>query len=192
MPPPSTPSTRLPPIPPAQYGEAQRRAAASFRERRGADPFGPFLPLLHSPEVMTLASTMGEYLRYRSSLGTTLSELAILVTARHWSQDYEWFMHAPIAEKAGIAADLIAAIRDGRRPRGMSDDEEMVYEFASELIANRRVSDPTFARLSARFGTIGVVDLTAIVGYYSLLAMQMNVARFEPEGGMPRLPRFPD
>ena len=130
-------------------------------------------------------------LRYKSAIGTTLSELAILVTARVWTQDYEWHVHAPIAVQAGIRQEIVDAIRDGRRPTGMSADEEMVYDFSIELQRNKRVSDATFERVEKRFGKKGVVDLTGIHGYYTLLAMQMNVARFE-EPGMVRLPRFPE
>jgi 4-carboxymuconolactone decarboxylase len=186
------PNTRLPTIAIEQYTADQKQAAAAFEAQRKRPPFGPFLPLMHSPEVMTLARSMGDYLRYNSAIGTTLSELAILVTAREWSQDYEWLVHAPIAEQAGIKADIVAAIRDGRRPAGMSADEEMVYEFSVELQRNKRVSDATFQKVDARFGKKGIVDLTGIAGYYTLLAMEMNVARFEPEGGMPRLPRLPE
>lgn len=188
----ATTNARLPEIPISEYSDAQKQAAAGFEAQRGRPPYGPFLPLLHSPEVMTLARSMGDYLRYKPSIGTTLSELAILVTAREWSQDYEWFMHAAIAEAAGIGADVIAAIRDGRRPTGMTADEEMVYDFSIELHRNKRVSDATFARVDTRFGKQGIVDLTGINGYYTLLAMQLNVARFEPDGGMPRLPRMPE
>ena len=188
------PADRLPVIPPDQYTPEQKEAAAAFEATRKAKPFGPFLPLMHSPEVMTLARSMGDYLRYKSAIGNTLSELAILVTAREWSQDYEWLVHAPIAEKAGIAKEIVEAIRDGRRPQGMSADEEMVYDFSVELVRNKRVSDLTFARIETRFGKKGAVDLAGIHGYYTFLAMEMNMARFEPEQPkpMPRLPRFPN
>jgi 4-carboxymuconolactone decarboxylase len=135
---------------------------------------------------------MGDYLRFNSAIGTTLSELAILMTAREWSQDYEWLIHAPIAEKAGISREIIDAIHDGRRPEKMSDDEAIIYDFSTELLRTRRVSDPTFARMDKRFGKKGVIDLTGIHGYYGLLAMQMNVARYVPPQAMPRLKRFPE
>ncbi|HMI74990.1 MAG TPA: hypothetical protein VK495_09775, partial [Steroidobacteraceae bacterium] len=88
---------RLPTIPPAQYTAEQKQAAADFEAARKAPVFGPFEPLMHSPEVMSQARAMGDYLRYKSAIGNTLSELAILVTAREWTQDYEWFVHYPIA-----------------------------------------------------------------------------------------------
>jgi 4-carboxymuconolactone decarboxylase len=119
-------NTRLPDIPIAQYNEEQKQAAAEFEAARKGPPQGPFLPLMHSPRVMTQARAMGDYLRFNSAIGTTLSELAILMTARDWSQDYEWLIHAPIAEKAGISREIIDAIHDGRRPEKMSDDEAII------------------------------------------------------------------
>src|SRR5215210_5273641 len=124
---------RLPTIPPDQYTDAQKKAAEDFLAARKVPVFGPFEPLMHSPEVMSQARAMGDYLRYKSGIGTTLSELVILVTAREWTQDYEWYVHAPIAAKAGIKPEIIEAIRDGRRPTGMSEDEEIVYDFSTEL-----------------------------------------------------------
>jgi 4-carboxymuconolactone decarboxylase len=147
---------------------------------------------MYSPEVMSQARAMGDYLRYKSGIGTTLSELVILVTAREWTQDYEWYVHAPIAAKAGIKPEIIEAIRDGRRPTGMSEDEEIVYDVSTELHQNKRVSDATFARAEKRFGKPAVVDLVAINGYYTFLAMQLNMARYAiPKDGTP-LPRFPE
>ena len=187
-----TVNSRLPTIPPAQYSEEQKKAAADFEAARKAPVKGPFNPLMHSPQVLSLARSMGDYLRYKSAIGNTLSELAILLTAREWSQDYEWLAHAGIAEKAGIAKEVIEAIRDGRRPQILSADEAIVYDFSIELLRNKRVSDETFERAEKRFAKKGVVDLTAIHGYYTLLAMQLNVARYQPPEPMPRMPRFPD
>ena len=183
---------RLPTIPPAQYTDEQRRAAEEFVAARKVPVFGPFEPLMHSPQVMSQARSMGDYLRYHSAIGNTLSELAILVTAREWSQDYEWYVHQPIALKAGIKPEITAAIADGRRPAGMSDDEEIVYDFSTELHRNKRVSDLTFERAEKRFGKKGIVDLTGINAYYALLAMQLNVAQYAlPQGGK-KLVRFPE
>jgi 4-carboxymuconolactone decarboxylase len=182
---------RLPTIPPGSYSAEQKQAAADFEAARKTPVFGPFEPLMHSPQVMSQARAMGDYLRYKSAIGTTLSELAILVTAREWSQDYEWTVHYPIALKAGIKAEIADAVADGRRPAGMSDDEEIVYEFTTELLRTKRVSDRTFARADKRFGKQGVVDLTGIAGYYTLLAMELNVAQYAgPKEGL-RLSRFP-
>jgi 4-carboxymuconolactone decarboxylase len=153
--------------------------------------FGPFEPLMHSPQVMNQARAMGDYLRYKSAIGTTLSELVILVTAREWTQDYEWHVHYPIALKAGIKREVADAIADGRRPVGMTEDEEIVYDFSIELHHTKRVSDATYARAEKRFGKQGVVDLTGVNAYYTLLAMQLNMAQYElPKDGK-KLERFP-
>ena len=183
---------RLPTIPPQQYTEEQKKAAEEFLAARKVPVFGPFEPLMHSPQVMSQARAMGDYLRYQSAIGNTLSELAILVTARQWSQDYEWYVHYPIALKAGIKKDVADAIADGRRPTGMSEDEQIVYDFSTELHQNKRVSDATFARAEQRFGKKGVVDLTGINAYYTLLAMQMNVAQYKVPDDAKRLVRLPE
>ena len=183
---------RLPTIAPEQYTAEQKQAAEEFLSARKVPVFGPFEPLMHSPQVMSLARSMGDYLRYHSAIGNTLSELAILVTAREWSQDYEWYVHEPIAVKAGIKPETTAAIADGRRPVGMTEDEEIVYDFCIELHHNRRVSDRTFERAQRKFGNKGVVDLTGINAYYALLAMELNVARYEPPAQARRLVRLPE
>ena len=183
---------RLPTIPPEQYSAEQKKAAEEFLAARKVPVFGPFEPMMHSPEVMSIARSTGDYLRYHSAIGNTLSELVILVTAREWSQDYEWYVHQPIALKAGISMDIADAIADGRRPTAMSVDEEIVYDFTIELQRNKRVSDATFNRAEQRFGKKGVVDMTAISGYYTSLAMQLNAARYQFAGEGPRLSRFPD
>jgi len=183
--------SRLPTIPPATYTAEQKQAASDFEAARKTPVFGPFEPLMYSPQVMSQARAMGDYLRYKAAIGTTLSELAILVTAREWTQDYEWYVHYPIALKAGIKAPIADAIADGRRPAGMSDDEEIVYDFSVELHRYRRVSDGTFARAEKRFGKQGVVDLTGINAYYTLLAMELNMAQYEAPKDAKKLERFP-
>jgi 4-carboxymuconolactone decarboxylase len=183
---------RLPTISPEQYTAEQKKAAEDFLAARKVPVFGPFEPMMHSPEVMSIARSTGDYLRYHSAIGNTLSELVILVTAREWSQDYEWYVHQPIALKAGISKDIADAIADGRRRVAMSADEEIVYDFTVELQKNKRVSDATFNRAEQRFGKKGVVDMVAISGYYTSLAMQLNTARYQFSGEGPRLSRFPN
>ena len=183
---------RLPTIPPDQYTAEQKKAADDFLAARKVPVFGPFEPMMHSPDVMSLARATGDYLRYNSAIGNTLSELVILVTAREWSQDYEWFVHQPIALKAGISKDTADAIADGRRPAKMTADEEIAYDFTIELLKNKRVSDATYNRAEQRFGKKGVVDMAGIAGYYTSLAMQLNMARYQFVGEGPRLSRFPN
>jgi len=182
---------RLPTIAPGQYSEEQKQAAAEFEQNRHVPVFGPFEPLMHSPQVMSQTRAMGDYLRYKTALGSSLSELVILITAREWTQDYEWYVHQPIALKAGLKKEIVDAIADGRRPSAMSDDEEMIYDFCTELQHNKRVSDVTFNRVEKRFGKKGVVDLTGINAYYTLLAMQLNVAQYQLPSDGTKLERFP-
>ena len=178
---------RLPTIPPAQYTVEQNQAAADFQSARKLPVFGPFEPLMYSPQLLSRARAMGDYLRYESALGHALTELAILITAREWTQDYEWAVHYPIALKAGIARECANDIAAGRRPTTLSPDEKTVFDFVHELLKNRQVSDATFQRAQFRFGSKGVVDMTGIVGYYSLLAMQLNVAKYPPVTGGQKL-----
>ena len=162
-----------------------------FEAARGVPVFGPFEPLIYSPQLMSRARAVGDYLRYKSALGNTLSELAILITARQWTQDYEWSVHYPIALKAGLRKEVADDIAMGRRPTGMSPDEETVFDFAGELLRDKQVSDATFQRAKSRLGVKGVVDMTGIVGYYTLLAMQLNVAQYRVAAGGKKLPRLP-
>lgn len=182
---------RLPTIAPEQYTDEQKKAAEEFKAARDRPVFGPFEPMLHSPQLMSRARAMGDYLRFASAIGHVLSELAILISAREWTQDYEWSVHYPIALKAGIKPQVLEAIADGRRPSAMSEDESIVYDFLTELNRNKRVSDATFERADRRFGKKGIVDLTGINGYYTLLAMQLNVARYPTPKDSVRLERFP-
>jgi 4-carboxymuconolactone decarboxylase len=183
---------RLPTIPPEQYTSEQKQAAEEFLKARKREVFGPFEPLMYSPEVMSVARSMGDYLRYRSAIGNTLSEFAILITAREWTQDYEWFIHYPIALQAGIKKEVADAIKDGRRPEGMTSDEEMIYDFSTELHRYKRVSDQSFKRVEQRFGKKGVVDLAGINAYYTLLAMEMNTAQYPIPKDAEKLKRFPE
>ena len=181
----------MPTIAPAQYTEEQKQAAADFELARKVPVFGPFELLMYSPQVMSQARAMGDYLRYKSAIGNTLSELVILLTAREWRQDYEWSVHYPIALKAGIRKEVADDIAVGRRPIAMSPDEETVFDFTSELLRNKQVSDATFERAKSRLGMKGVVDMTGLVGYYTLLAMQLNVAQYPVAMDGKKLPRVP-
>ena len=183
---------RLPTISPEKYTDEQKQAANEFMATRKVPVFGPFEPLMHSPQVMSQARASGDYLRYNSAIGNTLSELVILITAREWTQDFEWFVHYPIALKAGIKPEIANAIADGRRPTEMNEDEEIIYDFSTELHKNKRVSDRTFERTEKRFGKKAIVDLTGINAYYASLAMQMNVAQYPIPKDAKRLPRFPE
>lgn len=180
---------RLGPLPFAQMSASQQVAAQAVIDGPRGALYGPFVPLIRSPELMSAAQRMGEYLRYRSAIGTRLTELAILITARQWSQPVEWAIHAPIAREYGIADDVIAAIAERRRPVGLLADEALVVEFCLQLHQQQRVDDPTYAAALAAFGEHGVVDLMGINGYYTFLAMVMNAAQTAvPQTEAPLLP----
>jgi 4-carboxymuconolactone decarboxylase len=141
--------------------------------------------------VMLRARAMGDYLRYKSVLPAALNEFAILITARQWTQEYEWAVHQPIAVKAGLKAEITQAVAEGRRPQSMSADEEIVYEFCTELHQNKSISDATYARTLSRFGEQGIIDLTGVNGYYTFLAMVLNTARTAVPKNAPTLAPFP-
>jgi 4-carboxymuconolactone decarboxylase len=184
---------RMPPIPADKYTDAQKKAAEEFAGGRGYEVRGPFVPLIRSPEVMLRAKAMGDHLRFKSALAPRLSEMIILITAREWTQQYEWVAHHDIAIKAGLRNDIADAIADGRRPVGMAEDEEAAYDMSIEIQRTKRVSDPTWNKAVAKFGEQGVIDLLGINGYYTFLAMAMNAARTGlPAGVAEPLKRFPD
>jgi 4-carboxymuconolactone decarboxylase len=133
--------------------------------------------LLRSPELMLRASAMGDYLRYRDALPSKLNEFIILIVAREWTQEYEWSVHYPIAIKAGLDPEIAKALAEGRRPAKMAEEEEIVYEFSTELHRNKSVSDATYSRAVAKFGEQGMMDMVGVNGYYTLLAMVINVGR---------------
>ena len=184
-------SDRLPPIPPAAYDQAQAEAAADFRARRGAEPFGPYAPLLRSPAVMRDVEALGVRMRHHSCLSEDLKELAICQVARAYSQQFEWSVHAREAEKAGVSAAVIGALAEGRRPDGMSSDEALIHDAVAELLSTRRWSDTTYERVVARHGERGAVEIPALVGIYALLALVLNVAR-TPADGAEGLARWPE
>ena len=171
------PADRMPPVAADRFTAAQRDAIEAFKTARGVDVSGPFHPLLRSPELMTRARAMGDYLRYKSALPPRLSEFVILMTAREWTQQYEWNAHYPIALKAGVKAEVATAIAEGRRPDGMSNEETILYDFCRELHHDKSVSDATYAKALQAFGEQGVMDTVGISGYYTLLAMVLNTAR---------------
>lgn len=155
----------------------QVEAKAKFRARRGLDVHGPFSVMLHSPEVMTRAAELGRYLRHESRLPPELSELAIMIVARQWTQNFEWTHHYPFALQAGISAETLEQLRRFERPEDMSKSQAVVYDFCTELQNTKAVSDETYARAVAELGEPGIIDLIGINGYYAMLAMMMNVAR---------------
>jgi 4-carboxymuconolactone decarboxylase len=188
----TTTPPRMPPIPEAELTAEQRKAVADIVAGPRGALVGPFIPLMRSPDFMARLQRTGEYLRFGSVFETRLSELAILITARAWSQNFEWYHHRPIGEKAGIRPAIIDAIAEGRRPEAMAMDEAAIYDFLDELVRNRTVSESTYKRTVALFGEKGVIDLIGIHGYYSLLAMVLNVTQAPlPDGAKAPLAALP-
>src|SRR6202035_2166413 len=187
-----TAQDRMPPIPPEKLTDVQKKAMEEVIAGPRGSFVGPFVPLLRSPDLMSRLQKVGEYLRFNTKLGPNISEFIILLIARQWTQQFEWFSHEALAVKAGIKAETIKAIADGQRPAEMTPDEEMVYEYVTELRLHQSVSDPVYALVVNRFGEQGVIDITGLCGYYTLLGMLMNVARTPlPPGKTPPLATFP-
>jgi 4-carboxymuconolactone decarboxylase len=189
---------RMPPIAADKLTDAQKKSIELLSEGApaGAAPrsvgAGPWVPLLRSPELLNRLQRMGAYLRYESVLEPRLSEFVILLTSRNWSNQYEWFAHQKLALKAGVAPAVTQAIAEGRRPTGMTADEEMLYDFIDELTRNKSVSDATYARVKDKFGERGVVDLVSLNGYYSMLAAMLNVAQTPlPANAPQQIPTLP-
>jgi 4-carboxymuconolactone decarboxylase len=125
-------------------------------------------------------------------INNRISEFVILLVARDWTQDFEFGTHRKHGLKAGLTDDIVAAIAEGRRPQGLDEELSLIWDFVTEVQRTRRVSDTTYGKALARFGEQGVIDLAGIIGYYSLLALTMNVARVAPPQGESYLPRFPE
>lgn len=186
------PPERLPRIPPEKMTEEQKQVAAELAAGPRGELRGPFIALLRSPGLMAPVQKVGEYLRFKCALDRRVMEFATLIAARHWTQQYEWQAHYEHAMKAGLHPALADAIGEGRRPAGMADDEEIAYDLLTEALHNKGVCDATYARAVAKFGEAGVVDLVGLAGYYSMLAMLMNMARTAlPAGKEPMLRPFP-
>jgi len=155
-------------------------------ERRGAG--GPFNVLLRSPEMGDLAQEFGAQMRFHSSLPRKLNEMAIIITARHWTAQDEWNAHRTAAAQAGLKEPIIQAIAAGKRPESLDADETVIYNFATELLKTHEVGDATFKAVKDKFGEKGVVDLIGVMGYYQLVSMLLNVDRYPlPAGTKPEL-----
>ena len=184
---------RLPPLPAEKMNEAQKKAAADYKELRKADLTGPpWSVLLRVPDWVVPAVEMRLHVQNRPVLGNKLTEFAILIAAREWTNNYEWNAHSAAAARAGLSPAIMTAIAEGRRPQGMAEDEEILYDVCAELQHNKSVSDGTYARALAKFGEAGVVEAANIEGYYVYLSMVMNTARSPlPAGAKPQLAAFP-
>jgi 4-carboxymuconolactone decarboxylase len=154
--------------------------------RAGAD--GPFNALLRSPEIGDLAQQFGASVRFNSSVPRKLNELAIIITARYWTAQYEWQAHHRAALQAGLSPIIADAIAQGQRPMGMQKDEEAVYNFCWELLNTKQVSDATYKAAKDTVSERGVVDLIGVMGWYQTVSMLLNTDRYPlPEGVQPEL-----
>ncbi|NMK48224.1 carboxymuconolactone decarboxylase family protein [Achromobacter sp. Bel] len=146
---------------------------------------GPLAVWLHRPSMAAPAQALGQFCRYDSSLSPRQSEFGILVLARWWGSEFEWWAHKPIALKAGVSEAVIDALRDGKPIPFAEADEALIHEFLTQLHETRRVSDDVYARAEAMFGQHGVIDLVALAGYYTLISMTLNVFQIDPPEGEP-------
>ena len=137
---------------------------------------GPFNAWARSPDLGDRLQKVGEYIRFNSSIPLRLNEFAILITARHWTSQYEWFAHLPLGLKAGLDPKIAAELAQNQRPSDMRDGEAVVYDFVTEYLDTNRVATPNYKRAVDAFGEQGVVDLVGVCGYYMLVSMTLNVA----------------
>ena len=154
--------------------------------RAGAD--GPFNVLLRSPEMGNIAQQFGASMRFNQSMPRKLNEMAIIITGRYWTAQYEWIAHKRAALAAGLSPAIVDAIALGTRPAGMQKDEDAVYTFCTELLNTKHVSDATFAMAKDAVGEKGVVDLMGVMSWYQMVSMMLNVDRYPlPNGAQPEL-----
>jgi 4-carboxymuconolactone decarboxylase len=177
--------TRIANLDPDQMTPAQRTVhdAIASGPRKGVR--GPLAVWLHRPELAQHAQALGRYCRYETSLPPRLSELAILVLARVWGSEYEWYAHKPIALEAGVSPQIVEAIRTHAAPAFDHKAEAAIYTFVTDLHRDRTVSDAVYAEAVAQVGEAGVIDLVGLAGYYTLISMTINVFQVRPPAGVP-------
>jgi 4-carboxymuconolactone decarboxylase len=178
---------RLPLVERATATPAQLAVWDRISQSRGRVA-GPFAALLHSPELARRVAETGHYVRFEGPLAQADREMAIITVARALDCQYEWAAHAVLARRAGVREEAIAAVRERRAPAGLTPEEAQVNGYAAALLGRHRVSDEAFAALQQRFGLEGVVDLTATIGYYAMIACALNAFAVEPTPGESPLP----
>jgi 4-carboxymuconolactone decarboxylase len=162
---------------PAQKAWADMIAAPPRNARFTAPPYRAYI---RNPDLAPKLSALSEYLRWNTSLPPRLSELAILITAREWTAQYEWFAHYPLALKGGLDPNVAEAIAAGKRPDSMKDDEAALYDLATALYRDRKVSDPVYKAALDKFGERGIMDIIGIIGYYDLVSMTLITMQAGP------------
>jgi 4-carboxymuconolactone decarboxylase len=188
---------RLGPIATDRMTDAQKTAYEEFVRVRRGEPFGFWWGYMRVPEVLIPFLEIQTYVHEvieteRSAIGEKLTHFAMLIVARHWTQQVIWDLHDEAALESGLKPEVVEALASGRRPPGMTEAEEIVYDFCIELLRNHSVSDVTYDRMVAQFGERGVAEVTLLQGEYTMMSMFMNVARTPlGPGTSPPLRRFP-
>src|SRR6516165_2497601 len=171
---------RFPQLPLDKMTPQQRTAAEAIMAGPRGSLNGPFNAWLRSPDLADRLQRVGEYVRFKTSLDKRLNEMAILMTAQYWGASYEWYAHAPLAAKAGLAPEVIKALGEGKKPDNMKDDEAIVWEFTTQLRRDHGVDDAIYTSALEKFGERGIIDLIAVNGYYDVVSMTLNVAHVKP------------
>ena len=179
---------RYPPLAPEAMTPEQKAMYDSIMAGPRHSIEGPFNAWLRSPVLGDRLQRVGEYLRFNTTIPHNLNEFAILITAVEWNSGFEWHAHYPLAMKAGLEPGIATDLQEGRRPANMTADETLVYDFATQLHRKHQVSDAVFAAAVKRFGEQGVTDLIALLGYYGLVSMTLNVAEVMPPNNEQALP----
>ena len=176
---------RFPQIPRDRMTAEQAKVAEAILAGPRKTLTGPFNAWLRSPELADRLQKVGEYVRFNTTLPPRLNEFAILITARHWTSQYEWFAHYPLAIKAGLDAKILTDLAAGRRPASMQEDESITYDFSTQLHRDMKVSDAVYKAAAAKFGEQGIVDLIGVNGYYDIVSMTLSVAQVGLPAGEP-------
>ena len=174
---------RLPDINPKKYTPEQAAVAKAITSGPRGEVRGPFKMLMHNPKAADAVQRMGAYLRFDGVIDGRLRELAILITARHWTSQYEWFAHAPIAEKEGLDPAIIAALAKRQNPRFKNKDERIIYNFVTDLHTKYKVGKANYAAAQKLLGKAGVVELIVLCGHYTVVSMVLNGFEVEIPGG---------
>jgi 4-carboxymuconolactone decarboxylase len=171
---------------PSQKAWADMIAAPPRNAKFGGPPYRAYI---RNPELAPRLSALSEYLRWNTTLAPRLSEFAILITARQWTAQYEWFAHYPLALKAGLDPKILGDLSAGRRPDNMRDDEAALYDLATALYRDKKVTDAVYKAAADRFGERGVMDIIGIIGYYDLVSMTLiTMQAGAPNDSVPPLP----
>ena len=183
-----SPKPRFSSITMEQLNDVQKRVAERVLNVSSAGLGGPYAILLRSPILLERYLGMTDYLRFETSLPKRLNELAILIEARLWDAQYEWWAHYPIAMRAGLSPEIAEEIRNGRRPNSMKEDEEIVYDVVTELLRDRNLTDATFERAKKILGEQPTIDLIAVSGFYMMVSSVLIAGRVTPPDGSSPLP----